>query len=158
MEAVVVARALDLAFDSDRLQATGFVKPDTQIDLRVVGIGGCHLPKELDATNLELVISAGLAGALDPALKHGDVVIDQIHTSHSVVTTSQQKAALFAQTGARAVDMETDKIRALAARAGVRCVAIRAISDTADEAIDPAVLGMVDQTGRTRVGAVVSGL
>src|SRR5947208_15327853 len=87
MEADAIARALkDL-------------KADFEVELKIVGIGGCRLPKELDATNLSLVISAGLAGALDPALRIGDVVIDRIYTSDCMVTTPAQTASLFVQTG-----------------------------------------------------------
>jgi adenosylhomocysteine nucleosidase len=43
-----------------------------------------------------------------------------------------EKAALFRETGALAVDMETAAIAAACQRAGVPLLAMRAISDTAD--------------------------
>jgi nucleoside phosphorylase len=157
MEAKAIAQALGLTFH-DRLRASGTVKPDWEVELRVVGIGARQLPVDIDAGNLDLVISAGLAGALDPSLRHGDVVVDRIYCSGEAVTTPSEKASLFQETGARAVDMETGKLLDWAKSVNVRGVAIRAISDVADEAIDPAVMGTVDPFGRMRVGSVMGTL
>ena len=158
MEAKALARALGLTFNSDRMSASGQLQPDLAVELKIVGIRASHLPRQLDATHLTLVISAGLAGALDPALRVGDVVVDQIHSSDLVITTPAQKAAIFAQTGARAVDMETGKIRQLARSANIPFTAIRAISDRADESINPLVLSLVDPLGRPRAAVVSSTL
>jgi hypothetical protein len=132
------------------------------VEVRVIGPRAVRLPAAADLAGARLVIMAGLAGALDPALLVGDVVIDgevasvpsarrgTIHTATDIVATPEQKAALFASTGARAVDMENAAARALAAQAGVPFVGIRAISDRADEPLDPAVLRLVDSAGRLR--------
>jgi len=72
----------------------------------------------------------GLAGALDPALRVGDLVIDfdppapttplatdasirqgRIHTCDQLVAVPAEKRALFAQTRALAVDMEQRIVR-----------------------------------------------
>jgi hypothetical protein len=158
MEAQAIARALGIPFDVDQMSATGPVSPGLIAELKVIGICGCHLPHSIDATNVVKVISAGLAGALDPALGCGDVVVDRIHSTDRVITTPAQKAALFEQTGAAAVDMESAKIRKLASAANLPFTAIRAISDTADEAIPPTVLGLVDPMGNPRPGAVAAAL
>ena len=54
------------------------------------------------------------------------------------------------------MDMETERIRVLAASLNVPCVAIRAISDTATESIDPVVIGLVDDVGRAQVAKVIA--
>ncbi|MDB5173731.1 MAG: nucleoside phosphorylase [Phycisphaerales bacterium] len=116
---------------------------------------------------------AGLAGGLDPSLRVGDVVIDdcppglavevshrpgRIHSGGAVIATTSQKATLFAQTRALAVDMETATVRAAAQRQGVPFLAIRAISDASDDVLDPAVLKLVDAFGRPRPIAIAATL
>src|SRR5439155_10300683 len=86
------------------------------------------------------------------------VVRGRIHTVDGPVLTPAEKAELFRKTGALAVDMESTAIRAAAQQAGVPFIAIRAISDAADEAIDPAVLNLVDPYGKARAWAVFSTL
>jgi adenosylhomocysteine nucleosidase len=103
---------------------------------------------------------AGLAGALDPGLKIGDVVMDdattrgRIYTADHLIATPAEKAALFRQTGALAVDMENAIVRRAAEAAGIPFIGIRAISDTADQAIDPAVLTIADEVGRPKPLAI----
>jgi adenosylhomocysteine nucleosidase len=173
---------------------------DYDVDLRTIGIGGPHLPAALSARTT-MVLLAGLAGGLDPALRVGDVVVDgwppgeaadanpppfptglttatarsaatssrlgrsatsvgRIVTSPVPLTTPAAKADLFRRTGAVAVDMEGDAVRRLAAAArggaGVPVVHVRAVSDAAGDAIDPAVLSLVDPVGRPRPLAVAA--
>jgi hypothetical protein len=169
MEADAIAGALKLTFATDKTSATGLLPHDLAIELKLIGVRGRHIPDRLDPTDLKLIISAGLAGGLDPALKCGDVVADspesleipgarsgRIHSSDSVVATPAQKAELFRQTGAMAVDMETASIRRLADSISLPCIAIRAISDESRDMIDPAVMRLVDSLGRMRVGKVVA--
>lgn len=102
----------------------------------------------------EFVLSAGFAGALDPTLQLGDVILAENFTAPSLLKRSpegakrgklvsrarpaelvEEKAALFRETGALAVDMETEAIAGACQRAGPPLLAIRAISDRADEAL-----------------------
>jgi hypothetical protein len=138
------------------------VVPDGAV-LTVIGIRAVRLPVQVDAS---AIIMAGFAGALDPSLRIGDVVYDtpprgpsgSIHTSGELVATVQEKALLFRSTSARAVDMENAIVRQFAGRMGVPFFGIRAISDTADEAIDPRILRFVDERGRLRPAALAGGL
>ena len=166
MEAEAIAKALHLTWDKPRLRATA-----SNVVLHVVGICACRLPADLKKDEVGLVISAGLAGALDPSLSAGDVVIDRadcvavegarcgrIHCADSIVATPGQKAQLFQQTKALAVDMESSAIARFAKAHDAAFVAIRAISDTANQAVDPAVLRLVDPFGHAKTGAVISTL
>lgn len=86
------------------------------------------------------VISAGFAGGLDPALRAGDTLSAEFPTtlifSKAVpLETPAEKIAAFRKTGARIVDMETDAICAVCAGAGIPLGSIRAVSDTAEEAL-----------------------
>jgi adenosylhomocysteine nucleosidase len=170
IEADAIARSLGLAFDAPRTRATGVVDENVSVDLRIIGIRGGQLPAHLDDKDIRLIISAGLAGGLDPSLRCGDVVIDgdapsitgakqgRIHHTDTIVATPAQKRELFQQTGAIAVDMETAHIRQLAERCGIPCIAIRAISDEAVETIDPSILGLVDSMGRPKPAAIMKTL
>lgn len=175
LEADAVVQALGLTFDTDRTAACGSIGNNVAIELMLIGVGASRLPMQLDAEKYSLVISAGLAGALDPALKCGDVVVDgavellpeslsaqlqrgPIHHAELIISTPAQKAELFARTGAAAIDMESRKIARLAKDCNIPFLAFRTISDCADEAVDPAVLSLVDPLGRPKTGAVLSAL
>jgi hypothetical protein len=133
---------------------------DLPCDVLTIGICACRMPTDLP-TDGKVVILAGLAGALDPTLKVGDVVLDDpkgiipasvgfrrgaIYTANQIIPTPADKAALFQRTGALAVDMETDLVR----RLPVPVVTVRTISDSAAEVLDSRVIGFVDEVGRSR--------
>ena len=98
------------------------------------------------------VFTCGFAGALNPTLSIGDVVFATKVSPHlaqrlqssgarqvvfvcveRVVTTAAEKCALRAQTNADVVEMESAVIERVCREAGVECVTLRAISDTARE-------------------------
>jgi len=110
---------------------------------------------------------AGLAGALDPALKVGDVLIDDLsddfgialqyrrvrmHTAEKIVQTPEDRRKLAQETGAAVVEMENAKVREFARRRKVPYLGIRAISDAADDVLDPAVIRFVDDVGQPKLG------
>jgi nucleoside phosphorylase len=159
------ARAVERALNRSRSRAA----------VHVVGIGARKLPAQLvPGARIAAVLSVGLAGALDPALRCGDVVVDdptnwlqlngsfpcrlgRIHTADRMVASGSQKAELFRLThGALAVDMETRFLRDACDQLGLPCVAIRSIYDTADETLDPNLLNLVDDRGRPNARAVTS--
>jgi adenosylhomocysteine nucleosidase len=109
-----------------------------------------------------LVIAAGFAGALDPSLSVGSVVVgsevieseDQswrtaipaelgdhvcgrILTSESLVTRAAKKRSLFRETRAIAVDMESAAIAEACQAKRIPCAVVRAISDTAATDLSP---------------------
>ncbi|HSV13160.1 MAG TPA: hypothetical protein VLI90_02805, partial [Tepidisphaeraceae bacterium] len=134
------------------------------VDVITIGIRGCRVP--IDAEHPlpaeAVVILAGMGGALDPSLKVGDAVVDDpagllpasidgvprgmIHGADQIIATPAEKAALHGRTGALAVDMESGVVRRLSGRV----INVRAISDSADEVLDPRVIGLVDDVGRAR--------
>jgi adenosylhomocysteine nucleosidase len=164
-EARAVARALRIATPAvNRPSSLDRLRP---LELHLIGIGARHLPTGLDRA--AGIILAGLAGGLDPAFHVGDVIIDgwkgppiasaragQIACSRQIVGTPLEKAELFRQTGAAAVDMESDAVRQAAGN--VPFVHLRAISDAADDAIDAEIVNWVDAVGRPRPRALAMGL
>jgi len=73
-----------------------------------------------------------------------------LQTSREVVATAEAKAALFARTGAVAVDMESSLILTHAAGAGCPALVVRAVADAAGETLPPELMGLVTEAGRLR--------
>ena len=164
MEAAAIARA----FGRTLPRGGGPVRlADSPVpaELHIIGIGAARMHRDLLWEEAGGIIVAGIGGALDPSLGPGDVVMDsespgalarlclrlgRIHTSDHMVGTVEEKAALYRGTGAAAVDMETARVREALGGRGVPVLGVRAISDTAEEALDPALLGFTDSAGRAR--------
>ena len=108
----------------------------------------------LDREKPALVISAGLAGALQPGLETGDLVVASnfsdpaqlaaltlpvtirsgpLETIDSVLTAGSAKRSLGRTSGALMVDMETARLAARCLERGIPFIALRAISDSVDE-------------------------
>jgi nucleoside phosphorylase len=113
-----------------------------------------------------LVISAGLAGALQPGMETGDIVADlrespieypqaarraaaalglKLHFGKIVpaggVLGPDEKRRLGVRLRACAVDMESEAVRAWAAEAGAPCLTVRAVLDTVTQNCPPAPKG-----------------
>lgn len=168
LEAKWVARALGISPPSPacptRLTFHGADLCVAIVGIRAKGLGA--IPTE----DVDFVVMAGLAGALDPSLAVGRVVTTErpagvylpshvrcapIYSSERIIATPDQKRELFQATGAAAVDMETAAVREWAKSRGLPFMAVRAISDRADQCLDAAVLVMVDPWGRPRIGAIL---
>jgi hypothetical protein len=142
------------------------------------GGDGLRLERELEAvsTDAELIVSSGLAGALDPELLVGDVVLDgpmslveQLRTavpeahvgpvlgSDSPIGSIAAKAEAR-RSGAVAVDMESHIARLVAERHGLPCLVARVVSDEAGHALPPAALAGMRRDGGIAVGAVLASL
>jgi adenosylhomocysteine nucleosidase len=134
------------------------------------------------------VVSFGLCGALDPALKVGDLVIGQsvadavdrfdadtawaariaallpeakvgsFARAERPVASAAEKAALRQSTGAIAVDLESFSVARLARWFGVPFAVIRAVSDAADRALPPAAQVGLGADGRPAIGPVFASL
>jgi adenosylhomocysteine nucleosidase len=135
------------------------------------------------------VVSFGLAGGLDPALRPGDTLVGAAATSggecfdtppalrkvlldgffgagvaaregivagvDAPVLTVAAKAALRAQSGAAAVDMESHIAGAFARRRGLPFAIVRAIGDPAARALPPLATKAVRPDGGVNVAGVL---
>lgn len=132
----------------------------------------------------DICISSGLAGSLDAALKPGDVAVARTTetldqdcmaasdaallalavasgakavnvslTSEKIIATAEEKEEL-SQKGS-IVEMETTHILAAAAQKHVPCVAVRAISDAADEDLPVDFARILDSRGHLKMGGLI---
>jgi adenosylhomocysteine nucleosidase len=153
---------------------------------RVRAGGGTPGGAEVAATRLvgegaTALVSFGLAGGLDPALRPGALVVASMvlsdgeklltdaalagrfggltgHTmlaGDAVVGTAAAKAALFGATGAHAVDLESGAVARVALAHGLPFVVVRAVCDPAERDLPPAALVALDPAGGVGLIAVV---
>jgi adenosylhomocysteine nucleosidase len=130
------------------------------------------------------LVSFGLAGGLDPSLRPGtllvasDVLSDGERlavdtalakrfggvTGHSilagstVVAEAAAKQALWAATGAHAVDLESGAVARVARRYGLPFAVVRAICDPAERTLPPAALVALNPDGRIGLMPMVRSL
>jgi adenosylhomocysteine nucleosidase len=109
------------------------------VAIRVSGVGRTAAraaAEQLLDLRPSLVIAAGFCGALKPSLRVGDVVKSpHILTVDHLVSDPAEKCRLSASHDA--VDMESAAVEAVCGENGVRFLAVRAVSDTADTALSP---------------------
>ena len=79
------------------------------------------------------IMSIGFCGALDPALRVGDIVEGNVYTLDRVAITAAEKRELRKRTGAVAVEMESAAVEAKAREWGLPFRCVKAVSDTAAE-------------------------
>ena len=87
-----------------------------------------------------------------------DLHAEPLAESRVVLSHPADKIALFSQTGAIAVDMESSTVGAVAQEAGLPFIAIRAIADPAHKTIPQSILTAVDDFGRLELFRLVKEL
>ncbi len=151
-------------------------------DLFAIAGGGVSQKLERELEKLArifpgVIVSSGIAGALDPALPSGAIIIDgdpafvarlsaaipdaivgEVIGTESIIPTRSAKAALHRTTGASAVDMETHVARRVAQRLRLPFGVIRIISDGAGDTLPPAALVGMRPDGGLALAAVLGSL
>jgi hopanoid-associated phosphorylase len=146
----------------------------------------------LDPSSFRGVISFGVAGGLDPALKSGDIVVatevlagddrwlaglalnDELVARlalgrrrvvrgglagvEQVIGARAGKAALWSETGAAAVDMESHIAAAYAEESGLPFAALRVISDPASRALPAIAMTAIKPNGDIDLRKVLRGV
>ncbi len=114
------------------------------------------------------LMSIGFCGALDPALRVGDIVVSgdvprsangvfvrgEVLSVDRVAVTAEEKHRLRTRTGAAVVEMESAAVAAQARRWGVPFRCVRAVSDTAAEDLPLDFNEYRDTAGRFRLGRI----
>lgn len=126
------------------------------VDLLITGMGRDNaagsIQKALRHARASLVLTCGFAGGLRPGLPAGAVVCSAhapkldlalltgvgaipvtFHCSPRVAVTVEEKEMLRRQTGADAVEMESEVIHQVCQAHQIRCLTVRVISDSAEE-------------------------
>ncbi|AGA27253.1 phosphorylase family protein [Singulisphaera acidiphila] len=138
----------------------------------------------LDGHRPRWILSAGFAGALDPALRRNEIVMasevvdlegqryaidvgvpptalgprvrsGRLLTVDAIVRTAVEKAELHARFGADVVDMETSSVASLCSERLVRFLSIRVVSDEAGIDLPPEVAALMTRSGSYQVGAAL---
>jgi adenosylhomocysteine nucleosidase len=86
------------------------------------------------------------------------VAVGGVLAHDSVVASAAEKVALHRATNALAVDMESARVAAAAARARLPFVILRAVADPAAQDLPPAASVPLHANGRADVGAVLASL
>ena len=126
------------------------------MEVLITGIGRENAERQLHTAlkrgGYQLVLSCGFAGGLNPYLTAGTVVFAtdedagltptllaagacpaRFHCSNRVAITVEEKKLLWHSTGADAVEMESEIIRAICRAHSIPSATIRVISDAANE-------------------------
>jgi adenosylhomocysteine nucleosidase len=141
-----------------------------------VGLGAGRLPERLAGWPApSLVVSAGACGALAPDLASGDLVVPEVVlgagatrlltdpaaglgrrgtllSTGQLVAMPADKARLWMETGALAVDMESASVVQWARAQGFPVAVVRAVADTAHVGVPPDLAAVVEPGGRVRAG------
>jgi hypothetical protein len=107
---------------------------------------------EMVGAGVRGIVSWGVCGGLDPALRPGDLVecpADQVFAADSVLADPAAKAAAFAG-GARIVDLESGAV----AMSGLPGVAIRAVLDEAGFALPAPALVALRHDGKPDIARI----
>jgi adenosylhomocysteine nucleosidase len=130
------------------------------------------------------LVSLGLAGGLDPALRPGALIVPSavlagnaryapdptlsrslggtmphiLLGADAAVASAMEKRRLWQQTGAAAVDLESGPVARVAARHDIPFAVLRAICDPADRTLPPAASAALDTHGGIRVWRVLASI
>ncbi len=134
--------------------------------------------------DIDALVSFGLAGGLDPALRPGTLIVPSEvivgstrhrtdpdlsralggATTHAVLGTAAivasvaEKRNLRERTSAAAIDLESGAVACVAAARGMPFAVLRAICDPAERGLPPAALAALDARGAIRVWRVAASL
>jgi adenosylhomocysteine nucleosidase len=168
LEARTLARALGLARDSST--AWPHFRRGV-IEVACVGLRAMALDERSTSCRPPaLVVVAGVCGALSPALGEGALVVPDavvtaagdrfaaaplpglaasgtLYCSRDVVDTPPDKARLWMETGAVAVDLESGPVLAWARARGVPAAVVRAVSDSAAASVPAELVAAVAADG-----------
>jgi adenosylhomocysteine nucleosidase len=122
--------------------------------------GAILLPSEVISTGGASVLTAphwrdGLAAEL---AARGPVSFGRLLTSTRAVGSVAEKAAVFRETGAAAVDMESSAVGEVAQTTGLPFIGVRVIVDNASDAVPGVLVAAANSGGELRTGQLIRSL
>ena len=122
--------------------------------------GASFLPSEVSALNAAPIsTTAHWRERLSAALAaHSPLTQGRLLSCPRAVATVAQKAALFRETGAVAVDMESVAVAEAAGARHLPFIAVRVIVDTAQDSLPPSVSAAADSTGPLQLWRLIGAL
>jgi len=145
--------------------------------------GATEAAQALVAGGATALISFGLAGGLNRALRPGTLIIPaavatpgavfrtdaaltrtlggpahSLYAGTALAITAAEKAALHATTGADAIDLESGAVAEVAAAHGLPFAVLRAICDPAESTLPPAAIIALGDTGSIMLARVAGSL
>jgi adenosylhomocysteine nucleosidase len=161
----------------------GAAVPPVDVVAAVVGIGPARARQGTEAllqvTTVDYIVMIGVAGALDPSLQIGDLIVpaevwdaDTLSSHHPVpvqavatagilrtsgeMQTDPQVLAPDRERGVVALDMETSAVAAVSENHGIAFSAFRTISDRVQDGIvDASTLEMTNPDGSANVWGAI---
>lgn len=150
-----------------------------QIRICLTGMGAQNAQRSLISLlardRPQAVCTCGFAGGLSPQFSFGTVLFNadpgmpicapllesgahpgRFHCSERVVSTAKKKEELWKMTGADAVEMESQPIRAICAKEKIPSATVRVILDTAEEDLPLDFNEVMDSSYRIRFSKLIS--
>jgi adenosylhomocysteine nucleosidase len=146
--------------------------------------GAAAAAERLLAQGASALISFGVCGGLDPALRPGALVVpravlsrhgrhrtdaalsaalggwsaDLLFAGDAAAVDPAAKSKYLAASGAAAIDLESGAVAAVATRNNIPFAVLRAVCDPAEAGLPPAALAALDAAGAVSVWAVAASL
>jgi adenosylhomocysteine nucleosidase len=146
--------------------------------------GAAAAAGRLVAQGVTALVSFGVCGGLDPALRPGALIVprailgrsdryvtdaaltsalggwtaDALWSGEAPVANPAAKRAMFETTRAAAVDLESGAVAKVAAAAGIPFAVLRAVCDPAEAGLPPAALAGLDSAGKIAPWPVAASL
>lgn len=192
---IEVADLVDQLRGKRRYQAASMAVLEGELKGKIVVVGVCGVGREAARRGAEILlaghhprwlVSAGFAGALNPALARNDAVLaheivgldgsilpvaipdvldgrarwhrGRLLTVDRLITTAAEKAQLWQTFQADVVDMETAAVAQLCAERSARFLSARVVSDDAHGDLAPEIADLLSRSGSYRVGAALRSL
>jgi len=178
MDRAKIGFVVGLSAEARLLRRTGFM----------VEIGGgfpagaARAAERLIARNVAALISFGLAGGLNPALRPGAAIIPQavidegatfqcdigllrmlggatgkfVLSSTRIAESSNEKCQLFDRSLADAIDLESGAVARASASANLPFAVLRAVADPAERDLPPAALIALNSAGNIKFSSVLA--
>lgn len=157
-------------------QEAKYFNPPPNVQLFYCGMGNKNAERFINEllknSHPSILLTCGLAGALNPEIKLNSIVFSapeefasllsrfgaieaRFYCSNRVICSSKEKLSLYRETGADAVEMESGIIKEICSRHNIPAVTVRVISDIADEDLPLDFNDYIDENGDIKISKIL---